>query len=102
MDFWNNVKNELSYKGITQKDLANMSNLNYRTLQNWIARNILPDIGDAIKIAKALNVSAEYLLEGFNYSGLNDEELAVIILFRKLNPENKKVIKYLLNELTNK
>ena len=100
MSFWNNVKLELNYLGLTQKDLANKADLNYRTLQNWIARNIQPDISSAVKIAKALNVSAEYLLDGNSYSGLNDDELAMLIHYRKLSDATKDAIKQLLASLS--
>lgn len=100
MDFWNTVKSELSYQGLTQKDLANKAELNYRTLQNWIARNIQPDIFSAVKIAKALNVSAEYLLYGDN--GISDMETVLLIKFRKLTEEQKKLIIGIVSGLADK
>lgn len=100
MDFWNTVKSELSYQGLTQKDLANKAELNYRTLQNWIARNIQPDIFSAVKIAKALNVSAEYLLYGDN--DISDMETVLLIKFRKLSEEQKKLIIGVVSGLADK
>lgn len=101
MDFWNNVKSELSYQCLTQKDLANKAELNYRTLQNWIARNIQPDIFSAIKIAKALNVSAEYLLFGtVQKNELSQDDKSLLNEYHKLSDHDKKVLRTVLSTLT--
>lgn len=100
MDFWDNVKFELSKNNLTQKELASKAELNYRTLQNWIARNIQPDIFSAVKIAKALNVSAEYLLYGD--SNISDEEAVLIVRFRRLSQEHKNLIKGIVAALAEK
>ena len=97
--FWDNVRSELSYQGKTQIELAKYCGLSVGTLRNKMNLHVLPTFEVAIKIGAFLNVSMEHLLNGAEYSGLNDEELAVIIRYRKLKEENKKVIKYLLNEL---
>lgn len=97
MEFWNTVKTELSYQGLTQKDLASKAELNYRTLQNWIARNIQPDIFSAIKIAKALNVSAEYLLFGKTQElELSYEDRSLLKEYHQLSDHDKKVLRTIL------
>lgn len=101
MDFWDNVKSELSYESLTQKDLANKAQLNYRTLQNWIARNIQPDIIDAIKIARALGVPVEYLVTGSEPHEISDEEIALVVKFRHLSQNNKDLVKGLVTALEN-
>lgn len=62
--FWKNVRNELEYKGITQKELAVAIEESYNTVQSWINKNRLPNVEQAVKIARFLNVSVEFLTSG--------------------------------------
>lgn len=62
--FWINVRNELEYKGITQKDLALAIDESYNTVQSWINKDRLPNVEQAVKIAKILNTSVEFLTIG--------------------------------------
>lgn len=57
LQFWINVKNELEYNLITQKELASAIGISYNTLQSWITKDRLPDAEQALKIAKQLNTS---------------------------------------------
>lgn len=64
LDFWNHVKEELDYKGMSQKELASITKISYNTFQSWITKDRLPDAADSVKIAKVLGVSVEYLVTG--------------------------------------
>lgn len=66
LQFWQNVKEELEYNLITQKDLAATIGISYNTLQSWITKDRLPDAEQALKIAKELNTNVEYLVTGKN------------------------------------
>ena len=46
------------------KILAEMTGINYRTLQNQMSRDISPDVYTSVKIAQALGTSVEYLVTG--------------------------------------
>ena len=64
LDFWKNVKDELDYNLKTQKELASAIGISYNTLQSWITKDRLPDAEQALKIAKQLDTSVEYLVTG--------------------------------------
>lgn len=64
LDFWKNVKEELDYNLKTQKELASAIGVSYNTLQSWITKDRLPDAEQALRIAKQLNTSLEYLVTG--------------------------------------
>lgn len=64
LQFWANVKDELEYNLITQKELAESINISYNTLQSWITKNRLPDASNAVKIAQRLKTTVEYLVTG--------------------------------------
>lgn len=98
--FWDNLKSELDYQGISIKELASKAGLQQQSIYNAITRKTLPNLETACKIAKVLNVSVEYLYSGNGYSGLSDEELGLLIYYRKLNKEKQQVIKQMLTALS--
>ena len=62
--FWNNVKELLEIKNLTQKELSAITGINLGTLKNQICRDVIPDAVSAVKIAKALNTTVEFLVTG--------------------------------------
>ena len=65
MSFKENLKNELVYNDIKVKELANRVKIPYTTMLSYLdSRAIIPNAEIAVKIAKALNVSVEYLVTG--------------------------------------
>ena len=100
--FWNNVKEELDYKGMSQKELSASTDISYNTLQSWITKDRLPDAQDAVKIARALNVSVEKLVTGKeNISkDLNDEINALLHDIRHLSTEDFKIARALIHRLS--
>ena len=78
--FWNNVKNELEYKGISQKELAVSINESYNTLQSWINRDRLPNVEQAVRIAKVLKTTVEFLTLGKDEKQKQDNEETIKLL----------------------
>ena len=64
LDFWLRVREKLDYQGNTQRDLAELIDESYNTLQSWINRNRLPNAEQAVRIANVLNTSVEFLVTG--------------------------------------
>ena len=62
MGFWHNVENECEYRGISRKELASAADFSVHTISNGIKRNSIPYADTALKVAKFLGVSLEYLL----------------------------------------
>ena len=63
MSFWSNVSYELEFQGISRKELSYLVDIKEMTIHKAIERDSIPNADTAIKIAKALNVSVEYLLD---------------------------------------
>lgn len=63
MSFWTNVSYELESQGISRKELAYMVGIKETTIHKAIERDSVPSADAALKIAKALHVSLEYLLD---------------------------------------
>ena len=99
-NYWNNVRSELSFQGKSQIEHANYIGLSVGTLRNKMNLQALPTFETAIKISEFLNVSMEYLLTGNNFTGLNDDEMEVIRLYKTCKDENKAAIKQLLAALS--
>ena len=100
--FWNNVKEELDYKGMSQKELSAFTDISYNTLQSWITKDRLPDAQDAVKIARALNVSVEKLVTGKEdiSKDLNDEINSMLHDIRHLSTEDFKIARALIHRLS--
>ncbi len=63
MGFWKNVEEERIYQGLTRKELAFRANIAYQGIGLGIERDSMPGVDTAVKIARVLNVSLEYLLK---------------------------------------
>ena len=63
MNFWKKVDSELSYLGKTRKELAVAVGFDAATISFGIKRNSIPAADTALKVARFLGVSLDYLLE---------------------------------------
>ena len=65
MGFKENLREELKFQDIKQKELSEKTGISVNTLRNCINdHNALPNIYSAVKIAKALNTTVEALVLG--------------------------------------
>lgn len=65
MSFRENLKKELFYNDIKTKELARKINVPYTTTLAYLdKRGVMPNAEIAVRIAKVLNVSVEYLVTG--------------------------------------
>jgi transcriptional regulator with XRE-family HTH domain len=65
MGFKENLKSELIYSGMMVKELCAKTGIKRHTLDNYLnTHNSLPNAETAVKIARTLGVSVEYLVTG--------------------------------------
>lgn len=65
MGFKENLKAELNFQNVLVKELAAKTKISKRTLDNYLRTNANdPPATTAVRIAKALGVSVEYLVTG--------------------------------------
>ena len=65
MGFKENLKSELLYQDMLVKELAAKSGVKKESLDKYLStRSQIPSVKTGVKIAKALGVSAEYLVNG--------------------------------------
>ena len=66
-NFRENLRNELNYQDITIKELSVRTGIPISSLDCYLgARETVPSVDTAVKIAQALQVSVEYLVIGEN------------------------------------
>lgn len=66
-NFRENLKDELEYQDITIKELSLKTEISNRSIENYLSkRESIPPADYAVKIAKALGVTVEYLVTGRN------------------------------------
>ena len=78
MGFKENLKAELTFQGIMVKELAEKTKINKSTLDNYLRdKHSSPTAENAVKIARVLGVSVEYLVTGTekNISSKENAEL---------------------------
>ena len=64
MDFYENVKKLVKSNNFTLRNFIESLGINYDTYNGQKRLNNLPRADEAVKIAKALNTSVEYLVTG--------------------------------------
>ena len=98
MGFKENLKSELIYTGILVKELAAQTGISKHTLDNYLnTHNSLPNAEAAVKIARALGVTVEYLVTGQEKRqertvvSLPPETRLLVDLVEKLSSKNRRL-----------
>jgi len=97
MGFKENLKLELAYQDLMIKELASLTGISRHTLDNYLnLRERIPTADVAVKIAKALGVSVEYLVTGEesypDNSSTKPEIRGLIKDLKQLNKEDREII----------
>ncbi|EFW36538.1 helix-turn-helix domain-containing protein [Treponema phagedenis] len=93
--FWDNTNMLIKAQNTTQEAIANTCDMNFGTFKNRSSKKTPPNVIEAYKIAKALNVPMEFLVTGKNpphwkppariapiveiLETLSDQDLAVVL-----------------------
>lgn len=85
MGFRDNLRDELNYQDIRIKELSDKTGISIGTINHYLAeKSTEPTVENAVKIAKVLNVSVEYLVTGKNPNFKeSDESEFEVRLFKK-------------------
>jgi len=105
MGFKENLKSELAYSGMLVKELASLSGVNKRTIDNYLnTHNCIPSADAAVRIAAALGVSVEYLITG-NVQQEREpsqpvpDSRAILKNLEALNKRDRKIVLNLIKSL---
>ena len=97
MGFRENLKSELAYQDILVKELAQKTGISRHTLDNYLnVRERMPTADVAVKIAKVLGVTVEYLVLGDDNNMekplINSEIRGLIQNYKQLNEDDRKKV----------
>jgi len=105
MGFKENLKSELAYSGMMVKELASISGVNKRTIDNYLnTHNTMPSADAAVRIAGALGVTVEYLITGHEQQGQRaslpfPDARVVLKNLEALNKRDRKIVLNLIKSL---
>jgi len=105
MGFRENLKAELAYKDILVKELAVLSGVSRRTIDNYLREDSsMPSVDAAIRIAEALGVTVEYLVTGREQQERNNSPLVpdsriILKSLESLNTRDRKIVLSLIKSL---
>jgi transcriptional regulator with XRE-family HTH domain len=98
MGFKENLKSELIYSGIMVKELTARTGISKHTLDNYLnTHNSIPSAENAVKIARVLGVSVEYLVTGTEGKAgktqppLPPDMRLLVDAASKLSPKNRRL-----------
>lgn len=97
MSISNRLREVMEYKGLSIKAFAELLDMPYRTLQNYLLNERDPSAEVLIKISDVLNVDLNWLMrnEGemfyslINSSKLNEKEQQLIKYYRKMSNDTQ-------------
>ncbi|MDR0442683.1 MAG: helix-turn-helix domain-containing protein [Treponema sp.] len=101
MGFRENLKQELSYNGMLVKELAETSGVPKRALDTYLLseKASMPPADTAVRIARALQVSVEYLVTG-EEPVLVPHDISIIIKnLHRLGKKDRRVVAVIINAL---
>jgi transcriptional regulator with XRE-family HTH domain len=100
MSFREYLKGELDYKNMSVKELAYVTGIPKQTLDKYLLQDgRMPPADKAVSIARALDVSVEYLVTGKNTSDeksrnkyISSEMRSIFDQVESLSKENRKIV----------
>ena len=99
MGFRENLKSQLEYSGMPVKELAANSGVKKKTIDSYLGvYGHMPSVEAAVRIAKALGVSVEYLLTGTDgrkdrpFSSLHSDIQEIVIVSEHLNSKDRHIV----------
>lgn len=98
MSISNRLREVMEYKGLNIKAFAELLDMPYRTLQNYLLNERDPSAEVLIKISDVLNVDLNWLMSGegemfrgsMNESELNEKEKQLISHYRKMSIDTQR------------
>ena len=99
MGFKERLRDEIEYRGLLVKEVSAAVGISNSTFLSYIdARGVLPNVETAVKIARYLGVSVEYLVDGDvkisenSKTSVNPAKKKLSESYDKLSAHDKKVL----------
>jgi transcriptional regulator with XRE-family HTH domain len=98
MGFKERLRDEIEYRGLLVKEVSAAVGISNSTFLSYIdARGVLPNVETAVKIAKYLGVSVEYLVDGNSEEikkevSFHSEKMQLNESYEKLSSHDKSIL----------
>lgn len=97
MDFRERLREEISFSGLSNKEIAAQAGISFRSLVSYISgQSCMPSADVAVKLAKALNTNVEYLITGDKTKSTNEktneESRKLLHVYNSLPAEQQKLL----------
>lgn len=110
MSISNRLREVMEYKGLNIKTFAELLDMPYRTLQNYLLNERDPSAEVLIKVSDVLNVNLNWLMRGegdmfrssMNESELNEKEKQLISHYREMPNDTQIAFDVIFRNLTEK
>lgn len=102
MDFRSRLREQIDYLGLKDKEVATMAGITKRAIDTYVgARACMPSADVAVRLAKVLGVSVEWLVTG-EKEKITDETLQELIdNYSQLNMHDKIILLKLSETMKN-
>ena len=106
MGFKERLREEIEYRGLLVKEVSAAVGISNSTFLSYIdARGVLPNVETAVKIAKYLGVTVEYLVEGevkpgkSDHSSTQSDKSKLTESYDKLTTHDKQILIKIANAM---
>lgn len=102
MNFRDRLREEIEYSGLLDKEVAERADITKRAIDSYVgARGCMPSADVAVRLARVLKCSVEYLVTGRDtrQHHLDTKTRRVVQLFSKLEPGDQDSLLQLMERM---
>ncbi|WP_296685888.1 helix-turn-helix domain-containing protein [Treponema sp. UBA3813] len=93
MDFRTRLRDQIKFTGLLDKEVAEKAGITKHAIDTYVgSRACMPSADIAVRLAKVLGVSVEWLVTGEDASISQNDIQTLIHYFSRLNEHDKKMI----------
>jgi len=97
MDFRERLRDEIAFSGLSNKEVAAKAGITIRSLVSYVSSQAcIPSAEVAVRLAKVLNTSVEYLVTGENskisWENSNEESRKLLYVYKNLPEAQRKLL----------
>jgi transcriptional regulator with XRE-family HTH domain len=93
MDFRSRLRDQIDYLGLHDKEVAAKAGITKRAIDTYVgSRGCMPSADVAVRLAKVLGVTVEWLVTGENEIKTDEDIQSLIHYFSHLTDRDKKLI----------